>query len=107
MIAAELSHHALPSPIACIVRNTSSSGARVELSGSRNAFSAGVERIPDHITMLMPMDRMQVECRVTWRKGSMLGLRYLSPARIVPKRAPSRFVQAKPKEKGLIRQLFK
>lgn len=106
-IAAEISHLSLPSPIACVVRDTSSSGARVELSGVRNAFSAGTERIPDHITLVMPMDRMEVECRVTWRKGTMLGLRYLSPARTVPKRAPSRFAAPKPKEQSLLVKLFK
>ena len=106
-IAGELSHHTLPEPVTCVVRDTSSSGARLELSGNRGAFSAGAERIPDHVTLLMPMDRMQVECRVTWRKGNMIGVRYLSPARAVPKRPVSRFVPAKPKEKGLLGQFFK
>lgn len=106
-IAGEISHHTLQTPVACVVRDTSSSGARVELSGARNAFSAGTERIPDHIVLTMPMERMEVECRVTWRKGTMLGLRYLSPARVVPKRVPSRFNQVKPKDKGLLGKLFK
>lgn len=106
-IAGEISHHTLPTPVACVVRDTSSSGARVELSGSRTAFSAGTERIPEHITLIMPMDRMEVECRVTWRKGTMLGLRYLSPARVIPKRVVTRFAQVKPKDKGLLGKLFK
>ena len=106
-IAAEIHHHTLQQPVSCVVRDTSSSGARVELTGPRNAFSAGTERIPDHITMVMPMDRMEVECRVSWRRGTMLGLRYLSPARSIAKRAPSRFAAHKKPEQGLLGKLFK
>ncbi len=106
-IAGEISHRTLPSPVACVVRDTSSSGARIELTGSRNAFSAGIERIPDTITLTMPMDRMEVECRVTWRKGVMLGVRYLSPARVVPKRVAPRFATAKPKDCGLLGKIFR
>jgi hypothetical protein len=106
-IAAEISNNTMPSPLSCVVRDTSSSGARVELTGQRGAFAAGTERIPDHVTLIMPMDRMQVECRVTWRKGSMMGLRYLSPARALPKRVPSRIGPQKQETKGLLGKFFK
>jgi uncharacterized membrane protein YecN with MAPEG domain len=106
-IAGEISGLTLHTPISCVVRDTSSSGARVELSGARNAFSAGTERIPDQITLLMPMDRMQVECRVVWRKGALMGLRYLSPARALPKKSVSRFAAPKKQETGLLGKIFK
>ena len=106
-IAGEISGTTLHTPISCVVRDTSSSGARVELSGSRNAFSAGTERIPDQITLLMPMDRMQVDCRVVWRKGTLMGLRYLSPARQVPKKPVSHFTPTKKPETGFLGKIFK
>ena len=107
MVAGELTHLNLQAPVACLVRDTSSTGARVELAGARNAFSAGTERIPDHITLVMPIDRISVECRVTWRKGPMLGLRYLAPVRMIPKRAVPQRPQVKARDKGLLGGLFK
>ena len=106
-IAGEISHRTLASPISCVVRDTSSSGARIELTGSRTAFSAGTERVPENITLTMPLDRMEVDCRVTWRKGEMLGIRYLSPARPIPKRQAPRIGPAKPKGAGILGKLFK
>jgi hypothetical protein len=106
-IAAEILHHTLPQPVVCVVRDTSSSGARIELTGSRGAFSASTEKIPDHITLVMTMDRMMVECRVAWRRGSMIGVRYLAPAKIMPKKPVSRFAPPKKPEPGLLGKLFK
>ena len=106
-IPGEISHRTLPSPIGCVVRDTSSSGARIELTGSRTAFSAGTERVPESITLTMPIDRMEVECRVTWRKGTMIGVRYLSPARPIPKRQVPRIGPEKSKDTGILSKLFK
>lgn len=106
-IAGEISSPQLSSPVACIVRDTSSSGARVELTGSRNAFSAGTERIPVNVTLLMPMDRMQVDCTVVWRKGTMMGLRYTSPARALAKKVLARVGPPKAPETGLLGKFFK
>jgi PilZ domain len=106
-IAGEISHNTMQQALSCVIRDTSSSGARVELTGQRGAFAAGTERVPDHITLVMPMDRMQVECRVAWRKGHMMGLRYLSPARPLPKRVPTRIGPQKQENKSLLGRLFK
>jgi hypothetical protein len=106
-IAAEILHDTLPEAVICVVRDTSSSGARIELTTTRGAFAASAERIPDHFTLVMPMDRMAVECRVSWRRGAMLGVRYLTPARSVPKRPSPRFAPQKKAEGGLLGKLFK
>ena len=107
MVAGELTHVNFQGPVACLVRDTSSTGARVELVGARNAFTAGTERVPDHITLVMPVDRVSVECRVTWRKGTMLGLRYLAPVRMIAKRAMPQRPQIKARDKGILGGLFK
>jgi len=107
-IAAEISHHTLAEAVSCVIRDTSSSGARIELTSVRGAFAAGTERIPDHITVVMTIDRMAVECRVAWRRGTMIGVRYLSPARSLPKKpAAARFATAKKQDNSLLGKLFK
>ena len=49
------------------------------------------------------MDRTVVECDIAWRRGTMIGVRFISPTRNYPK-PPSR-VQKKPDRGTLAKML--
>jgi hypothetical protein len=71
--------------IPCQVRDSSSTGAKLELTAPRNNPNSDSESMPDEFTLVVRMDNMEVDCEVVWRKGSMMGVRYVSPARVTPK----------------------
>ena len=52
----------------CIVRDISSTGAALECSD--------LIRIPNEFTLLMPDDRLKLSCRVVWRRGYRVGVRF-------------------------------
>ena len=52
----------------CIVRDISSTGAALEFSD--------LIRIPDEFTLIMPDDRLKLSCRVVWRRGYRVGVRF-------------------------------
>jgi hypothetical protein len=76
-------------PIPCAIRDSSSTGAKLELTSGKNHPNSDSESMPDEFTLIMRMDNMEVDCAVAWRKGNMLGVRYVSPARALPKAAPA------------------
>ena len=78
----------------CIVRDTSSSGARVHLLPSAERLT--VDDMPDCFTLVMlhARDRTEVQCVVVRRMGDSVGVRFTSafrttaaPARPKPKKA--------------------
>lgn len=94
------------SPMNCMVRDTSSTGAMIELVMGPNAKADSAERLPKTFTLVMPADRSQVECEVAWAKGNSLGVRFTAPARHFAKPA-SRFEIKKPEpQKGLVARLL-
>jgi hypothetical protein len=106
LIGAYISHTTMPNGLNVVVRDTSVSGAKLEVTDAKgNPFAASTERVPERFTLVMPMERTSVECRVAWRKGHMLGVRYLGPATQLPKR-PSMQAQRRPIKKSLISQLL-
>ncbi len=86
-LGAQVQHHSLISPIACTIRDTSSTGARLEVIAQRGG-NISRDRIPDQFTLFMPADRLEVDCQVMWRQGAMVGVRYTSPARRTAKQQP-------------------
>jgi hypothetical protein len=108
LIGAYVSHPTLPSGLNVIVKDTSLSGAKLEVASAKgNAFAASTERVPDRFTLVMPMDRTMVECRIAWRKGNMMGVRYLGPATQLPKRQNEHLKQSKAPKPGFISQVIK
>jgi hypothetical protein len=77
----------LAAPISCTVRDTSSTGARLELQAQRGG-NISRDRVPDYFTLFMPADRLEIDCQVMWRQGIMMGVRYTSPARRTAKQQP-------------------
>jgi hypothetical protein len=65
--------------IACTLRDMSATGARLRVDGSVTA--------PDTFELLIPLDGLEANCRVVWRAGQDLGVKFLSAPRMVaPKR---------------------
>lgn len=65
--------------LACMVRDISTTGARIRVDGSVSA--------PDTFELLIALDGLEASCEVVWRNGNELGARFLSAPRVVaPKR---------------------
>lgn len=72
----------LSEAVACVIRNYSATGARLELvKVERKAFT-GEERIPDLFTLGFKLERTEVECELVWRRGDTLGVRFKSLPRL-------------------------
>jgi hypothetical protein len=79
-VGAQILHQSLSAPMTCTVRDTSSTGARLEVVVQRGG-NISRDRVPDQFTLFMPADRLEVDCQVMWRQGALMGVRYVSPAR--------------------------
>ena len=86
-LGAQILHSSLVSPILCTIRDTSSTGARLEAAAQRGG-NISRDRVPDQFTLFMPADRLEVDCEVMWRQGLLLGVRYTSPTRRTAKPPP-------------------
>jgi hypothetical protein len=66
--------------INCMVRDISATGAKLRVEGSVTA--------PDTFELLIPLDGMEANCEVVWRREADIGVRFLgAPRTVVPKRA--------------------
>lgn len=83
-LGAQIQHSSLAQPMLCTIRDTSSTGARLELAAVRGG-QISRDRAPDRFTLYMPSERLLVDCEVAWRKGTLIGVRYVSPTRRAPK----------------------
>lgn len=83
-IGAQIIHPSLAAPLACTVRDTSSTGARLELGVIRGG-QISRDRAPDRFTLFIQPERLYVDCEVAWREGTLIGVRYVSPTRRAPK----------------------
>ena len=75
------------STMSCIVKDTSSTGARIELIAKRSGEKADPYAVPDRMTLVFvtSADQTEVACQVMWRSGKELGLRYVGPFRTYAK----------------------
>jgi hypothetical protein len=86
-LGAQICHSSLSTPLTCTVRDTSSTGARIEIVTQRGG-NISRDRVPDQFTLFMPADRLEVDCEVMWRQGQQAGVRYTSPTRRLPRQEP-------------------
>ena len=86
-LGARIVHSSLATAILCTIRDTSSTGARLEVAAQRGG-NISRDRVPDQFTLFMPADRLEVDCDVMWRQGLMVGVRYTSPTRRTAKPQP-------------------
>jgi hypothetical protein len=76
----------LPEAINCVVRDTSSTGALIELRSLPNKPAIDVDELPHQMTLIIPSmhERSEVVCVVMWRRGRQIGVRYASQFRSTP-----------------------
>lgn len=86
-LGAQIRHHTLVAAVPCTVRDTSSTGARLEIVVQRGG-NISRDRVPDQFSLFMPLDRLEIDCQVMWRQGNLVGVRYTSPARRTAKQQP-------------------
>lgn len=87
----------LGEPLSCIVLDTSSTGARVKPQLARSTRCRDVKDLPKALTLFFVIDRVAIDCTVAWRREGLIGLRFVSPTRPVPK--PARMMKPqKPKK---------
>lgn len=72
---------ALSVPLSCILRDVSSTGARIELVASLENLIGGRAKLPSSFTLDMRLDRMEVDCAIVWRRGAFVGVRFTSTPR--------------------------
>lgn len=68
-------------PIPCVVRDLSSTGARLDLVVSQENLLGARIKLPGFFTLVMRVDRIEVECAIAWRRSGQLGVRFLSTPR--------------------------
>jgi hypothetical protein len=65
--------------VPCTISDMSGSGARLTLPAGTARTYGDLEHLPDRLTLVMRVDRMQVDCEIKWRRPASLGVRFLGP----------------------------
>jgi hypothetical protein len=86
--SAQIIFDGVTTPYACLVRDISSTGARLEMSKNKFNPDGGSSFLPTYFTLIMPLDRTRVECQSMWRRGSFIGARFMGAVEQMP--APKR-----------------
>ncbi|MDX2307375.1 MAG: PilZ domain-containing protein [Hyphomicrobium sp.] len=76
-----------PPDIPCILRDVSTTGARLELVEGPGNLIGGRVRLPAYFTLQMKFDRMEVDCAIVWRQSGMVGVRFTSTPRSLARRS--------------------
>lgn len=83
-------------PVNCVILDTSSTGARIEVRALRGSRYHNINDLPETFTIVFQIDRVAVDCSIAWRRGSELGIKFTSPARTIP--PPKRKLAPRPKK---------
>lgn len=67
----------------CKVVDMSATGARIRLTPTADSARGLPAGVPDTFTLVLRVDRMEVDCDVAWRKDRELGVRFLGGMRPV------------------------
>ncbi len=105
-VGAQITHPRLSAPILCSLRDTSSAGAKLELSVVRGG-NISRESVPDRFTLVISGERIAVDCQVAWRHGKYVGVRYTSPSRRLAKQALLRQVSIGKPKSWFLKQLLR
>jgi hypothetical protein len=65
--------------ISCLVRDVSSSGARLELERGMRAKSRGTTDLPSFVILYLGPSKTEARCRIAWREGRHFGVKFLTP----------------------------
>ncbi len=68
-------------PMPCMVRDVSTTGARIELVTAPENLLGGRAKLPGTFTLNLRLDRLEVDCAIVWRNGAAVGVKFLSTPR--------------------------
>jgi hypothetical protein len=71
-------------PYPCVVRDISSTGAKIEMVKGKYNPDGGSSFLPNQFSLIMPLDRTRVECQSMWRRGAFVGARFLGAVAHMP-----------------------
>jgi hypothetical protein len=75
-------------PIPCILKDTSSTGARIELArATAERWISSPGSMPQKFRLQIPSELIEVQCAIAWCAGNMIGVQFTAPARVL-KRTP-------------------
>jgi hypothetical protein len=78
----------ISTPIECVLRDISSTGAQIEMTKNKYNADGSPDAVPNHFTLLIPLDKIAVDCQSMWRRGSRLGVRFTGVVRQLPPPKP-------------------
>ena len=78
----------LAASVNVVIRDMSSTGAKLELMLDRFSIIGSSEGLPNNFSMFIRRDDTIVECTVAWREPRFIGVRFIGHLRHVPKRYP-------------------
>lgn len=80
-------------PVPAIVRDLSSTGAKIELVLGRDTPISSADGLPANMVLFMVSDSIEVDVTVAWRAGNFIGVSFTSMSRM---RQRARAVRKKP-----------
>lgn len=78
----------ISTPFECTLRDISSTGAQIEMTRNKFNPDGSSDTVPNHFTLIIPLDRIAVDCLSMWRRGSRLGVKFTSMVRAIPPPKP-------------------
>jgi len=72
-------------PVPCVILDSSSTGARIKPHFTRAARFQSIKELPGTLTLFYTIDRVAIDCKIAWRRDGEVGLKFVSPARSIPK----------------------
>ena len=85
IVPAYIISDSLGGPVSCVVRDISATGAKVELKIDRHSVIGSAEGLPKSFVMVLQREFVAVECHIAWRTERMLGVRFVSTMKHMPK----------------------
>jgi PilZ domain len=73
--------HELSVPVPCVLRDISTTGARLELHVNEDNLLGPRIKLPSYFTLVMRVDRVEVDCAIVWRRSGELGVRFVATPR--------------------------
>ena len=93
-------------PLSCVLKDTSSTGARLELSPTvAQRWGNSASGLPERFRLQIPSQLVEMDCRIAWYEGTEIGVQFASPVGMM-KRAPRRQTSTKKQLRLSLSSLF-
>lgn len=68
--------------VPAVVRDLSSTGAKIEIVLGRDTPVTSADGLPANMTLYMVSDSIEVDVSIAWRRGNSIGVRFTSMSRV-------------------------